>query len=289
MSEYGLKTGKTGPLTNNELRDSPVPVSGAVTVTEGIEISTPSPAMPAGGVGVRGWLSAIWTKLNASLAVTGTFWQTTQPVSISQATPGTTNAVALKDASNNTVTFAPRSQTPTGNVIQVQIGPGDIISSIPITMDFAQHQIHEGEQHSYGYYATSVSTISFALTVPVYANTIQAPHLIMHADVYEGSAEISLWEGITYTGGSAVTIYNRNRNSLTTPGMTIKSGVTITGAGTRLPYSAFISGSVKSAGASRGIDEVVLKSNTVYGVIFEEITAVSRVILHFEWYEDLGV
>ncbi len=37
--------------------------------------------MPSGGAGIRGWLSAIWTKLNGSIAVTGTFWQTTQPIS----------------------------------------------------------------------------------------------------------------------------------------------------------------------------------------------------------------
>ena len=37
---------------------------------DGTDITTPSPAMPTGGVGIRGWLSAIWTKLNGSLAVT---------------------------------------------------------------------------------------------------------------------------------------------------------------------------------------------------------------------------
>lgn len=46
----------------------------------GTDITTPT-AMPAGGAGVRGWLSAIWTKLNGSLAVTGAFFQATQPVS----------------------------------------------------------------------------------------------------------------------------------------------------------------------------------------------------------------
>jgi hypothetical protein len=52
---------------------------------------TTASVMPAGGVGFLGWLSAIVEKLagtlnvsvqNASLAVTGTFWQATQPVSI---------------------------------------------------------------------------------------------------------------------------------------------------------------------------------------------------------------
>lgn len=61
-----------------------LPVSGTVTATvadqSGTDITTPSPAMPAGGVGIRGWLSAIWTKINASLAVTGTFFQAVQPV-----------------------------------------------------------------------------------------------------------------------------------------------------------------------------------------------------------------
>lgn len=37
---------------------------------DGSDITTPT-AMPAGGVGMRGWLSAIWTKLNGTLAVTG--------------------------------------------------------------------------------------------------------------------------------------------------------------------------------------------------------------------------
>lgn len=79
-------TGLTQPLTDTQLRASAVPISAASlplptgAAQDGTDISAPT-AMPAGGVGVRGWLSAIWTKLNASLAVTGTFWQATQPVS----------------------------------------------------------------------------------------------------------------------------------------------------------------------------------------------------------------
>jgi hypothetical protein len=55
----------------------PLPAGAA---QDGTDITSPT-AMPAGGVGIRGWLSAIWTKLNGTLAVTGTFWQATQPVS----------------------------------------------------------------------------------------------------------------------------------------------------------------------------------------------------------------
>lgn len=79
-------TAVTGPLTDTLLRATAVPVSVASlplpsgAAQDGSDISSPT-AMPAGGVGIRGWLSAIFTKLNGSLAVTGTFWQATQPVS----------------------------------------------------------------------------------------------------------------------------------------------------------------------------------------------------------------
>ena len=76
----------------------PLPTGAATEATlalvSGTDITTPSPAMPAGGVGIRGWLSAIWTKLNASLAVTGTFWQATQPISMATNTPDVTDRSA---------------------------------------------------------------------------------------------------------------------------------------------------------------------------------------------------
>lgn len=84
--------GGGGGLTDAQLRATPVPVSGTITVAnptanpetglakDGSDITSPT-AMPTGGVGIRGWLSAIWTKLNGTIAVTGTFFQATQPVS----------------------------------------------------------------------------------------------------------------------------------------------------------------------------------------------------------------
>lgn len=105
-----VSTGQAQALTDAQLRAVPVPVSGAffpatqpvsaaalplpagaateatllAVAKDGTDINAPS-AMPAGGVGIRGWLSAIWTKLNGSLAVTGAFFQATQPVSIAAA------------------------------------------------------------------------------------------------------------------------------------------------------------------------------------------------------------
>lgn len=56
-------SGVTQPISAAAL---PLPAGAA---QDGTDISAPT-AMPAGGVGIRGWLSAIWTKLNGSLVVT---------------------------------------------------------------------------------------------------------------------------------------------------------------------------------------------------------------------------
>jgi hypothetical protein len=185
-----------------------------------------------------------------------------------------------------------RTQTPTKTkALNVQIGPGDLISNLPVIVDLSQHQIHEGESHSYEYYSATPATMNFAIVVPVYANTIQAPHLIMQMECYGGAGMISLYEGATYTGGTPSTaIFNRNRNSATTPktGFSIVEGVTSTD-GTKLPYTEIVGAAEKTSGSGRGIDEVVLKSNTTYVLRFEEITAMTRLIIHLEWYEDLGV
>jgi hypothetical protein len=54
----------------------PLPAGAAQDGTDATGVSPPT-----GGIGIRGWLSGIYIKLVSSVAVTGTFWQATQPVS----------------------------------------------------------------------------------------------------------------------------------------------------------------------------------------------------------------
>src|SRR5271154_1704016 len=54
----------------------PLPSGAAQDGTDGTGITAPT-----GAVGIRGWLSGIYSKLTGSIAVTGTFWQATQPIS----------------------------------------------------------------------------------------------------------------------------------------------------------------------------------------------------------------
>lgn len=75
------KGGASGPKAQVVIIDRGGSGAEDLSPLDGVDITTPT-AMPAGGVGIRGWLSAIWTKLNGTVAVTGTFFQGTQPVSI---------------------------------------------------------------------------------------------------------------------------------------------------------------------------------------------------------------
>jgi hypothetical protein len=88
----------------------PTPAAGLPVADSGAAIT--GAAMPAGGAGLTGWLSAIWSKLSGTLAVSGTFWQATQPVSLA--------ALPALPSGSNTI----------GNVTAAQsVGSGSIATA----------------------------------------------------------------------------------------------------------------------------------------------------------------
>lgn len=93
-------SGVTQPVSAVSL---PLPTGAS---TDGTDITSPT-AMPAGGAGIRGWLSAIWTKLNGTIGVTGTFWQATQPVSLATAPTTSIQGVVLAGSSTAVSAISP--------------------------------------------------------------------------------------------------------------------------------------------------------------------------------------
>ena len=73
MAVSGTFWPTTQPISAASL---PLPTGAAQDGTDGTGITPPT-----GATGIRGWLSGIYSKVSGSIAVTGTFWQTTQPVS----------------------------------------------------------------------------------------------------------------------------------------------------------------------------------------------------------------
>ena len=118
---------------------------GALLARDGTDISAPT-AMPAGGVGIRGWLSAIWTKLNGTLGVTGTFWQATQPVSLATNTPDVTDRAARLLGVVASITGAlPAGAASIGTVQQAAITKGAQGATGVMTQDLkdaGRNQIH---------------------------------------------------------------------------------------------------------------------------------------------------
>lgn len=183
-----------------------------------------------------------------------------------------------------------RKQTPSSDyVLNVQIGPGDVISNIPVMIDFDHHQVHEGEYYLAQNIQASLgtNTVKYGITVPVFADVTRCPHVVITCDVYNGAALVQMYEGSTFTSGSDVTANNRNRNSLNVAGMTIKSGVTSTNG--TLVKSFYAGAGSRTSGSSRSDAEMVLKSNTVYRVDVVGQVAGTAAVVGFSWYEDLGV
>lgn len=172
-----------------------------------------------------------------------------------------------------------RRQTPTGPALNVQIGPGDPISNVPVVMDFEHHQVHEGETFRAQSVQASLgtTTVKYGLTVPAFASTISGPHLLLSCDVYNGAARIDLYAEATFTSGAGITAYNRNRNVAGSPGMTVTGGVTSTD-GTLIESFFCAPGKFTSEG-SRPASEWVLKSGAKYRVDLIGLVANTQAVL----------
>jgi hypothetical protein len=178
--------------------------------------------------------------------------------------------------------------------LRVYGGPTDPISDIPVVIQYDHHQVHEGESHEYCYLAASVglnANLDYRLNVPDgLTPTIRTPHLIMEV-VTTAEAEVYLFEDMTFTvgnGGTLQTSYNRNRNSATTPGMTIYLTPTPATTGTNIWIG--LTGSGKSVGSGdRANLEWDLKPNANYLFRVTSRAAGNKILVRLLWYEDLGV
>ncbi len=95
----GMTGGVPVPVSAASL---PLPSGAAQDGTDGTGITPPT-----GAVGIRGWLSGIFNKLNTSIIVTGTFWQTTQPVSTASLPLPTGAATSALQTTINTTLGSP--------------------------------------------------------------------------------------------------------------------------------------------------------------------------------------
>jgi len=135
-----------------------------------------------------------------------------------------------------------------------------------ITMDYAHHEIHEGDHFMYTDCLTlaSAGTQDYLVTTP---NTTKWSHMSFEVS---GSAitALDVYEASDKTGTTLQTIFNNHRNSLNASGNTIHkgtSGGTTDGTKIWCHKAGSSTGAASATGASSKQDtEIVLKQNTKY-------------------------
>ena len=190
-----------------------------------------------------------------------------------------------------------RVQTPTKTkAMNVQIGPGDVISKIPVTMPYDHHQLHEGEMFRWSVYTASLGSAAnkdIRIVVPnisITANAVtQCPHFRLEFISSAGGLAY-LYEGTTFTAnGTQRTPIAMERNGTYTPLLQIHEDPTVNAVGTVLWQGLLLASKVSAGDTNDSAMEFILKNNTSYLVRFTSAGNSNQVLIRLVWYEDLGV
>jgi hypothetical protein len=153
-----------------------------------------------------------------------------------------------------------------------------------VTMEYSHHEIHEGSMFMTHYYGGTLAAAG-TLMMTIAAGTI-APHLMTDIAV-GGDARVRITEGGTLTGGTAVSVYNMNRNNSGSCLSTIKHSGTLTG-GTVINdfHIAGGSGPQATGGAARANHEIMTRTSKNTTIEIINLTTAYPASIGAVWYED---
>ncbi len=168
------------------------------------------------------------------------------------------------------------------------IGPAEVNTATHdvVTITQEHHQIHEGL--SFMNFASGAggngAEINLMLTTQ---NSDKWAHII-HRATSSVEANFKIWEAGTYSGATAITPTNRNRNAGINAVTTLKENVVISGtsatSGTKILEEHF--GAGRTGGESRAMqEEWILKSGTDYLFVLKSEAASADLNLELNWYE----
>lgn len=169
----------------------------------------------------------------------------------------------------------------------VRVDNEDLDGAIP-TISHPHHETHEGNHFYYTEYNTIASgaTRELMLTTPNTSKLINF-RFIIHATLV---TTVTLFEGTSKTGGTAVTILNNYRDHANVSGATLTHTPAGSGDGTAIFVTSFGSASNPanaSGGAVTQDDEIILKKNTKYLLRIASSTNSNLVSTKLVWYEHL--
>jgi len=165
----------------------------------------------------------------------------------------------------------------------------DTVTGCLAIVPFEHKEIHEGNS----YYAYDVDTDmdsteqkQYIITTP---NTTAYAYLV-YSIVATVGATLSIYETTTYSGGTAMTEYCRDRNTTAANTTTLKHTPTVASVSGTLIYQELIGVGTAYSGSkniliSRADNEMVLKKNTAYCFELEGTADNNKVSILFDWYE----
>lgn len=154
-------------------------------------------------------------------------------------------------------------------------------------IDYAHHEIHDGNHYKAGYQDTSMDTddtIAIVFTTP---DTTKYMHWQLTSQS-TGACTIQVFSGPTLSAeGTAVTPFNRNQNSTNTSDMVVKHTPTITSNGTKIveKWVGSVGFKETTGGEHRGESEIILKRNTQYLVLCTANADAIKCAIGGDWYE----
>lgn len=145
--------------------------------------------------------------------------------------------------------------------------------------------LHQGKMYSVSYYDEAVADdANLNIQILTGDKEAHASYIITAG----GDAIVEMRESIESTGGTPISIYNKNRNSLNTPLSTVMYNPTVTSSGTLLFKEFTIGGTYNQAigGGTRTDTEWELLPNTKYLFKTTNKAGLAKVIsVSLEFYE----
>lgn len=163
----------------------------------------------------------------------------------------------------------------------VKNGNGDAIT----TIDFAHHEIHEGDAFTASYKVDVANGANLDLLI-VTPNTDKRIHFTYVVEV-ELETDGAFYENVTATAGTAVAAYNRDRNSLTAATLVVTHTPSAITEGTTIIRSGHYGSGKTIGGNDRTVNEIILKKNTKYLLRLTNViaNATNYMSVRLNWYE----
>lgn len=165
----------------------------------------------------------------------------------------------------------------------------DDITGALVGIDVPHHEIHEGETFFISYKTPDDSPIGDNATVTLGVTTAAKYAHILARGACGGDAEGELYEGATWTGGTSLNVFNKNRAKTESPTLTVVRGPTPVLLGTLLENEFIPGGTGPQAigGAATQRAEWILKPGTQYLFrITNRSGGAQPASMALEWYEE---